>query len=342
MELVEQQYGTGYVQQDLKPSDRVYAAGLAEPVDWYKGFNVQTELRKKLGSSFVIPVNNQGTTLSCVAQAWAKYAGIKKVISDLNPNWVEFSPRDVYSHIYLPQGGSYVMAGGLRCRNNGVLPNEQLPPYWSGKPNMAPLEEVYRDKGLEGGHESGDNANEDIYNSLRQLVKGGSIEQVGYDIESVARAIRDNYGVVLAVHGENNGTWLTKFPKVGSFQWGHAVLAIGYMYINGKKYIIILNSWGNGIGEGGYQWLGEEWFQQNGPMSHSYLGAANTWSPEVGVFHRVSDLEKLDKYITANYPPKLGDYSIEVPEIWNEIKKMTSLDITYSDYSAYKYLINLK
>jgi len=284
-QLVESQYGTGFIPKEIQSTDRVFSAGLAEPVDWQKGYDVRNELKKKLGSSFTIPVNNQYQTLSCVGQAWAKYAGVLKVMKDPNPNWVEFSPRDLYSHIHLPQGGAYIMNGGLRIRNNGVLPNEQLPSYWSGKPNIPATEEVMKDKGLEGGKESGDNAHPDIYNSLRQLVKGGSIEHVAYDIDSVAKAIRDNYGCVIGVYGENNGTWLTKFPQVGVIQWGHAVYAMGYIYINGKKYIIVLNSWGN-VGEGGYQFLGEEWFGNN-----RYIGGANTLSPEVGNILRMSDFQ---------------------------------------------------
>jgi len=250
-------------------------------------------------------------------------------MKDPNPNWVEFSPRDLYSHIYLPQGGAYIMNGGLRIRNNGILPNEQLPPYWSGKPNPA-TEEVMRDKGLEGGKESGDNAHPDIYNSLRQLVKGGSVESVSYDIDSIAIAIRDNYGCVIGVYGENNGTWLTKFPRVGAIRWGHAVYAIGAIYINGKKYIIIINSWGN-IGEGGYQFLGEEWFGNN-----RYVGGANTLSPEVGNILRMSDFQRLYDMFEKD-----GTLDTNYGANWNELMKTSPVQTTYVDFQNYCALKNL-
>jgi len=340
-QLAEESHGTGFVAKDIQPTDRVFSASNSEPVDWYKGFDVRDELKKKLGSSFSIPVNDQARTQSCVAQAWAKYAGIKKVMGDPNPNWVEFSPRDIYSHIYLPgYGGAYIMEGGLFCKNKGILPYEQLPSHWSSPhPDLIPTEEVMRDKGLEGGQESGGNASPDIYNSLRQLVKGGSIEILGYSIDAIAQATRDNYGCVIGIYGENNGTWLSKYPKTGNKSWGHGILVIGYIYINGKKYIKILNSWGTNCGEGGVQYLGEEWFQTGGPTSYTYLGGAYTWSPEVGNFHRVSDYEKLDLYIKNNYST---DFNVGVPETWKMIQKMTGLDITYSDYSDYMYLIKIK
>ena len=324
MELVEQQFGTGFVHREPEPTDRVFAAGLAEPVDWQKGFDVRNELKKKLGSSFVMPINHQYQTSSCVGQGWSKYSGVIKVMKDISPNWVEFSPRDVYSHIHLPKGGAYIIQGGLFIRNKGILPDEQLPPYWSGKPGLT-TEEVMRDRGLEGGLESGDNANPNIYDSLRQLVKGGSVEDVAYDIDSVAKAIRDNYGCVIGVYGENNGTWFSKFPQVGSMSWGHGLYAMGFIYINGKKYIIVVNSWGNGIGEGGYQFLGEEWFGNN-----RYIGGANTISPDVNNILRMSDLQRLYDMLEAD-----GWLNDNYAANWNEIMKTSPVQATYIDFQNY-------
>lgn len=328
--IAEDQYGTGFVFKDLVPTDRMFAASAAEPVNWYKNFNVQDELKKKLGSSFTIPVNNQYQTFSCVGQAWAKYAGIKKVMSDPNPNWVEFSPRDVYSHIYLPEGGSYVLNGGLFVRK-GTIPFEQLPSYWSGKPEMIPTEDLMRDKGLEGGMESGGNVYPDVYKVFRQLVNGGSIENVNYDIDSIATAIRDNNGCVIAVYGENNGTWLSKFPRTGKIQWGHALLATGYMYINGKKYILVLNSWGNNIGEGGWQWLGEEWF------NNTYIGAAFTWNPVVGNITRLEDYLKIYDFLVKEkyFEQPVGADPYDTKENWAIISSCTNTSVSSQDFNAY-------
>lgn len=323
--LAEKQFGTGFVHREPEPTDRVFQAGASEPVDWQRGYDIRDELKKKLGSSFRMPINNQYQQLSCVGQAWSKYAGVLKVMKDPNPNWVEFSSRDPYSHIYLPQGGAYIIQGGLFIRNRGILPYEQLPSHWSGKPNIPGTEEVMRDRGLEGGKESGDNANPNIYDSLRQLVKGGSVEDVAYDIDSIAKAIRDNHGCVIGVYGENNGTWFSKFPRVGAMSWGHALYAMGFIYINGKKYIIVANSWGNGVGEGGYQFLGEEWFGNN-----RYIGGANTISPEVGNILRMSDLQRLydmfemDGTLNENYGAN-----------WDEIMLTSPVQVTYTDFQNY-------
>lgn len=330
MELVEQQFGTGYVYKEPEKTDRVFSASTPD-FDWQKGFDIEDELKKKLGSSFRLPINNQYQTQSCVGQAWAKYAGIKKVMGDPNPNWVEFSPRDIYSHIHLPGGGSYVIQGGLFMKNNGILPFEQLPSYWSGKPNVPATEELMRDRGLEGGKESGDNANPHIYDNMRQLVKGGSVEYVNEDIDSIAKAIRDNYGCVLGLYGENNGTWLTEYPKPGRIVWGHGEYAGKAKYINGKKYIGMPNSWGTGVGRGGWQWFGEEWFN---PW---YIGSAHTWSPEVGNIVRIADLEKIYNYVKDDYFNKpVGSKPYDDPENWNIILKVNGVSgLSSSDFNTY-------
>ena len=91
----------------------------------------------------------------------------------------------------------------------------------------------------------------------------------GVGIDVFAKAIIVGKGAVIGVVGTNNGTWNSKFPKppaLGTPQsklWVHAILAVGFVKIEGKLYIKIKNSWGT-IGENGYQYLGEEWFANYG------------------------------------------------------------------------------
>lgn len=82
-------------------------------------------------------------------------------------------------------------------------------------------------------------------------------------LESVAIAIRDNKGCLIGFSGANNGTWLTEYPQTDSSpEWGHAMYAGKAQTIKGKKYIGCLNSWGEKTGKKGWQWFGEEWFEQ--------------------------------------------------------------------------------
>lgn len=113
-----------------------------------------------------------------------------------------------------------------------------------------------------------------------------SYANVNTDIDIVAQAIRENKGVVLGITGVNNGTWESNMPKpptnsAPSARWYHWVYAGKAKVINGKKYIGILNSWGN-VGDKGWQWLSEDYFKTILSDAH---GATAIWSAWTHVFN---------------------------------------------------------
>ena len=90
---------------------------------------------------------------------------------------------------------------------------------------------------------------------------------VNCDIDSVAQAMRDCGGVVLGVSGTNNGTWLTNYPlaqiKEDNTSWHHWLFCGKSRVVNGKKFLGVLNSWGNSVGENGWQYLSEDFFKNS-------------------------------------------------------------------------------
>jgi hypothetical protein len=84
-------------------------------------------------------------------------------------------------------------------------------------------------------------------------------------IDYFARAIKDGYGMVAGVEGNNNGTWTSQEPKPPLPEtpqgqlWGHALYFGKFGIDENGKYIECLNSWGN-IGNQGWQKLRENWF----------------------------------------------------------------------------------
>ena len=84
---------------------------------------------------------------------------------------------------------------------------------------------------------------------------------VNTDINSIAQAVRDNNGVVIGVTGQNNGTWLSTYPAVPTKgEWNHWLYAGKAKLINGVKYIGFINSWGITVGDKGWQWIPEAYF----------------------------------------------------------------------------------
>lgn len=81
-------------------------------------------------------------------------------------------------------------------------------------------------------------------------------------IDTIAQAAQLNHGAIVGITGSNNGTWLSKFPSPDNKRdvWNHWLFVRGAKKIDGVKYIIVQNSWGDACGENGTQYLSEEFF----------------------------------------------------------------------------------
>ena len=212
------------------------------PFNWIQGFDVEDKL------GFKIPVKNQGNSLSCGGQAFSYYAQVLEALN--TKTFEERSAKFLYSQCWCPEGGS---RGRDICKilaGQGSAKEAFLPSYYTDKTPLK--EEDYRDS-------------TNINNVIRQDAKGtlalSYVNISPVDIETLAQAIRDNNGCVIGVTGDNNGTWMSEFPKPPKKnQWNHWVYACKCKIIKGKKMIGIINSWGEECGDKGIQWIGEDYF----------------------------------------------------------------------------------
>ena len=236
---------------DERDKELDHILSIGEPFDWGRGYDIESDLKIK------IPVKNQGKTSSCVGQATATYVWVKNVLEYKHRyggltegmkkylvDWL-ISAKAIYSQIFVQQGGAYLRDGVKLIKEWGAVPESSVP--------FIPQEQDARDT-------SWKNPTIDKFATLLQAQEYRVIHSPS--IDKVAQSIRDNDGLLMGVRGANNGTWRTEFPKVGNFEWGHAIYGGKARLINGKKHIGILNSWGNGVGVDGWQWLSEEWFDK--------------------------------------------------------------------------------
>jgi len=231
------------------------------PFDWNQGIDIETELSTRLSiPNFKLPVKNQGLSFSCGGQSWANYAGVLEAFA--TGTFEERSAKFLYSQTYVPGGGSRGRDNADIFVNQGAARENILTSYQATKPPT----EVFMER-------SGD-----ITDSVRidaKLSKAIAYAQTGTDINSVAMAIRDNMGVVIGVDGQNNGSWVSTFPiPPTTVQWRHWLYCCGAKLIGGKKYIKILNSWGKDVGDGGFQYLSEDYFN-----SHVWSGWTHVFAP---------------------------------------------------------------
>lgn len=241
--------------KDLKDDrDYVYEAGLgAGPVmtdkDWQEGFDIENIVGK-------LTPKNQYQSYSCVGQAYSQYKAVLDAIEE--SKYSEQSAKAIYSQISLGYAqGAYLREGAKKLVDWGSLLEKRLKSY---KDDGTTDETFMIDKSW---------LTEELTKEASSL-KGKEYKLItGNGIDYFAKAIKEGKGCVIGVTGINNGTWTSLYPKPPkmtdsqSQTWGHALFAGRFRLKDWKKEIGILNSWGD-VGDRGWQWLGEEWFADEG------------------------------------------------------------------------------
>jgi hypothetical protein len=281
---------------DAKWEDIAIARGSA-PFDWTAGIDIEANLASVLNNpSFKLPVKNQNGSGSCGGQAWSQYSGVLEAFFD--KTFEERSAKYIYSQTFVsPDGGSNGRDNSNICINQGVSVEVLCPSYDNGQPPS----ESYMERPQDITQVARTDASTD--RELSAAVVNSE------NIDSVAQAIRDNYGCVLGVAGTNNGTWLSSFPQppnTTDVLWGHWLYAGKAKMIDGKKYIGVINSWGADVGENGWQWLGEEYFNATDIF--------NVWTM---VFNEKSSMQFKHDFLVNL---KMGDKSSEVSSLQEALK----------------------
>lgn len=259
MEPQDITHGTGAIVDVLDARDIQYeniAMGV-QAFDWNKGFDIEEELAKALGTNSTkmrIPNKDQDGSSSCGGQAWSYYGGVLEAFS--TASYEERSAKFIYSQTFVGNGGSAGRTNSQLCCDQGWAREAVCSSYDAG---MAPGEAFMQRKS-------------DITPEARNdasKAKGLVYANVATNIDLFATAIQNNHGMVVGITGQNNGTWRTAFPKPpvnATNTWNHWMYAGKAKLINGKKYIGLKQSWGDGIGEDGWQWIGEDYFSQDIPV----------------------------------------------------------------------------
>lgn len=200
----------GAIPETPKPTDpqlggQVFGASVAS-VDFSAGFLLDDTM----------PNVNQGPTNTCVGQAYSYLHAFLKGIP--------FSVRDLYSRIYLPNGGASIQAGGYELTTNGQATESECPD---------PVPET--EEAMRVGSTS---VNE------RQYLEASSV-YIPNDISSIAAACRQYSGCVFGITGSNPGFYDMLDPRPpmqGEVTWGHCVWVKGYCVRNGARALICKSS----------------------------------------------------------------------------------------------------
>lgn len=225
---------------------------IPQPID-KKDFKLES-----VASAFILPeeysikdkvgkIKHQDGSLSCVGQSFAYYAEVLNLIETNQKT--ELSARDIYSSIFVPEGGAWLRDACKRLTQSGVAEEVYVSSYLAGKP---PTEAYMRLR---------NDITSDIEENAMTYITKSYVSWDTTNFETFKRAIYEGNGCVIASYG-NNSTWggsTLSVPLREDCNWAHATYCTGWKVINGKEYLEFVNSWGEDWGAKGFGLMPKEY-----------------------------------------------------------------------------------
>ena len=210
-------------------------------------------------------VKNQDGSSSCVAQATAKLLGVHEVFE--GKEYTDLSPKFIYTRrSNYPSGGMWFNNALEIATRYGTCKESSLPSDFKGESFMYDKTEpeTVKDEAL--------------------LYKAKNYIAIPIDIDKIAEVINQGYGVLLGFRFDYN-EWVEKpFLKSGSkLECHHGVAGVDFTLIDGKKYIVIDDSWGPGHGRGGQRFISEEFLETR--CTYAGYVTSLVYEPEDTDFH---------------------------------------------------------
>lgn len=245
----KKKFGTGAI-RDI-PDKRDYSLleiASAPVVDWkekttFRGF----------------PIFNQNGSGSCVAQSVAKILGIENYLEE--GKFVHLSAKDIYTRRINITGEGMFFRDAMEIGNKYGATIEQLMP--SQELTEAEINDV-KDRTYTSEY-------------VGKIFRGGSFVSIPVNIEYIASIIDKGKGVLLGFRWDYD-EWDKEFPTINpnsKSQYGHAVVGVDYALINGKRYIVIDDSWGKNRGKNGQRFVSEEFINMRCTTAWYYEELAN-------------------------------------------------------------------
>jgi len=209
----------------------------ADPVDWKE----KDDWRK-------FPIYDQNGSGSCVAQTAAKMLGIHYWLD--NGEYVHFSASHIYQRrTNKPKGGMIAIDAGSIVTKGTTL--EVLAPSQDLTDSEMDKVEI-----------------KDYEAKVGEIFKiSNYITLPARDIDTVASVIQKTGKPVMVWFFFKHNEWTTepeiKYPTLTATEGSrHSVTAVDYLLKNGKKYLVIEDSWGTKYGDKGQRFISEDFFSK--------------------------------------------------------------------------------
>ncbi len=222
---------------------------MAQPLVW-EDWNIWREKPENKKMLADIKVNHQRTTSTCAAQAGSLALAINNYIED--GKFLKLSAKPIYARRRnKPSAGMYIDDLGKICKEYGTVPEVLYPSPNDTDENMSNLD----------GYIS-------AFENMAKVLRAKNFFWLyeTKNIDSFAQVLALKKPIVLTVIF-GDGEFDTPVPQVKAVppKYGHAIVILSNAYFTyqGKKAVLIQNSWGDSLYYGGRQILTEDWFIKN-------------------------------------------------------------------------------
>jgi hypothetical protein len=236
------------------------------------------------------PIFNQDGSSMCVAFATAKILGIDEVYE--GRGFVHLSPRDIYTRRQNQDSGGMWLPDALNiARKHGATLESLVPSENIG--------------------ETAANSKTDITpetDKIAERYKSAGFVSLPIDVDAIAAITTMGKGILLG-HRFDYDEW-TDMPTVNpnsKLTCGHGTAGVDNVLLNGKKYIVMDDSWGPHYAKFGQRYLSQEW-----------LKARCFYAGYTLNFHYVPDNNK-PQYIFKSYL-KRGERNADIVALQNILK----------------------
>lgn len=221
----------------------------ATPLTWitWEEWKAKPENIKILNE---IEVNNQNVVGSCAAETGSLILAINNYLED--KKFIKTSARAIYARrINKPNRGMYLDDVAKIMTTHGTVPEVLFPSPHTSEEAMSNLDDWFS-----------------LLTGIGQILKAKNYFLIGEtnNIDRFAQVLALNKPLfITVVFGDGEFGEIAPIIKPVVPKYGHAITGLpnAYFTYQGKKAILIQNSWGAGVGYGGRQILTEDWFLNN-------------------------------------------------------------------------------
>lgn len=201
---------------------------------------------------------DQDGSSSCVAQATTKALGIENAQEE--GDFIHLSARDIYTRrTNIGDGMNFIEACSIASKLGATL--EELMPSQKkseAEMNISTDRKVYKEQ-------------------IGKIFKVGGYVQLPFDIEMIASTLQNGNPVLLGFSFDYNEwtdvpTIITNTPKLR-----HAVCGVDFTLWNGKKAIVIEDSWGKFGQFAGQRVITEDFLKARCIFAGYFLDLSNNW-----------------------------------------------------------------